>query len=167
MNYELISPRDETLTEIEQILINRGIKEEEIFHFKHPTEGDLINPLLLDNIEQGAKMLIKHISLNNKIFIQVDADCDGYTSASLLINYLNALFPHYVQTKIIYRTHDEKAHGLLLDTIPEDVKLVIAPDASSSDFEIHKKLKAKGIEVLIIDHHEAEKISEDACIINN
>lgn len=118
-------------------------------------------------MEAGAKLLIKHISLNNKIFIQVDADCDGYTSASLLINYLNALFPYYTQTKIIYRTHDEKAHGLLLDTIPEDVKLVIAPDASSSDFEIHQALKEKGIDVLVIDHHEAEKISEYACIINN
>lgn len=56
---------------------------------------------------------------------------------------------------------------MLIDTIPEDVKLVIAPDSSSNDFEQHKKLHDKGIDVLVLDHHEAEKISEYACIINN
>ena len=56
---------------------------------------------------------------------------------------------------------------MLTETIPEDVKLVIAPDSSSSDYEIHKELKDKGIDLLILDHHEAEKISEYACVINN
>ena len=79
-------------------------------------------------------MLISHIGQNDKIFIQVDADCDGYTSAAILINYLNCLFPHFVQTQISYRVHDGKQHGLLVETIPDDVKLVIAPDSSSSDY---------------------------------
>ena len=45
--------------------------------------------------------------------------------------------------------------------------MVIAPDSSSNSYEEHKELKNKGIDVLVIDHHEAEKISENACIINN
>ena len=112
-------------------------------------------------------MLISHIGQNDKILIQVDADCDGYTSAAILINYLNCLFPHFVQTQITYRVHDGKQHGLLIDTIPNDVKLVIAPDSSSSDFEEHKILKERGTDVLVLDHHEAEKFSEYACVINN
>lgn len=32
---------------------------------------------------------------------------------------------------------------------------------------MHKKLKERGIDVLVIDHHEAEKVSENAVIINN
>jgi single-stranded-DNA-specific exonuclease len=63
--------------------------------------------------------------------------------------------------------HDGKQHGLLIDTIPEDTKLVIAPDSSSSDFEEHKILAEKGIDILVLDHHEAEKYSEYACVINN
>jgi single-stranded-DNA-specific exonuclease len=118
-------------------------------------------------MQEGAKMLISHIGQNDKIFIQVDADCDGYTSAAILINYLNCLFPHFVQTKISYRVHDGKQHGLLIDTIPDDVKLVIAPDSSSNDYEQHEELHKKGIDVLVLDHHEAEKISEYACVINN
>ena len=112
-------------------------------------------------------MLIKHVKQNDKIFIQVDSDADGYTSAAILINYLNCLFPHFVQTKIMYRIHDGKQHGLLTETIPDDVKLVIAPDSSSNDYIQHEELYNRGIDVLVLDHHEAEKYSEYACVINN
>ena len=39
--------------------------------------------------------------------------------------------------------------------------MVIAPDSSSNDYEEHKILKEKGIDVLVIDHHEADTISEN------
>lgn len=37
----------------------------------------------------------------------------------------------------------------------------------SNDYEQHKELHDRGIDVLVIDHHEAEKYSEYACVINN
>lgn len=37
----------------------------------------------------------------------------------------------------------------------------------SNDYEEHKALHDKGIDVLVLDHHEAEKVSEYACVINN
>ena len=167
MRYQLIAPRDEALSAVEQVLFNRGINPKDIEHFKYPSVNDLVNPEKLEHIKDGVAMLISHIERNDKIFIQVDSDCDGYTSCAILINYLNCLFPHYVQTQISYRIHDGKQHGLLTDTIPSDVKLVIAPDASSNDYEQHKELHDRGIDVLVIDHHEAEKYSEYACVINN
>ena len=167
MRYQLIAPRNEALSTVEQVLFNRGINPKDIEHFKYPSVNDLVNPEKLEHIKDGVAMLISHIERNDKIFIQVDSDCDGYTSSAILINYLNCLFPHYVQTQISYRIHDGKQHGLLTDTIPSDVKLVIAPDASSNDYEQHKELHDRGIDVLVIDHHEAEKYSEYACVINN
>lgn len=167
MRYQLIAPRDEALSAVEQVLFNRGINPKDIEHFKYPSVNDLVNPEKLEHIKDGVAMLISHIQRNDKIFIQVDSDCDGYTSSAILINYLNCLFPHYVQTQISYRIHDGKQHGLLTGTIPSDVKLVIAPDASSNDYEQHKELHDRGIDVLVIDHHEAEKYSEYACVINN
>jgi single-stranded-DNA-specific exonuclease len=112
-------------------------------------------------------MLISHIAQGDKIFIQVDSDCDGYTSSALIINYLNSLFPGFTQNNISYRLHEGKQHGLILETIPEDVKLVIAPDSSSNDYDVHEALAQRGVDVLVIDHHEAEKVSEYACVINN
>ena len=119
------------------------------------------------NMREGAIMLIKHINQGNKILIQVDSDCDGYTSAATLINYLNYLFPSFVQSNIYYRIHTGKQHGIILETVPADIKLVIAPDSSSNDYEEHAYLKENGVDVLVIDHHEADEISTNACIINN
>ena len=112
-------------------------------------------------------MLLKHLGANDKIFIQIDSDVDGYTSAAALINYINFFAPGHAQNKISYRIHEGKQHGIILDTIPEDVKLVIVPDAGSNDLEQHKILKERGVDVLIIDHHESDQITQDACLINN
>ena len=167
MRYQLIAPRDEAMSAVEQVLHNRGIKLEDMERFKYPSQNDIVDPLCLEHMHEGVQMLMKHVGQNDKIFIQVDSDCDGYTSSAILINYLNCLFPHFVQTKISYRIHDGKQHGLLTETIPEDVKLVIAPDSSSNDYEQHEELHNRGIDVLVLDHHEAEKYSEYACVINN
>lgn len=168
LQYQLIQPRNPELSPIEQIFANRGIiGKENINHYLHTTKDDLIAPERLMNVREGATMLIKHIKAQDKILIQVDSDCDGYTSAALLINYLNCLFPAYVQNNITYRVHDDKSHGLRLNTIPEDIKLVVAPDSSSNDYDVHKQLAERGCDVLVIDHHLADHISEYACIINN
>ena len=170
MEYQLIAPQfppNKVLSAVEQVLANRGIKPENVEHYLNTTDKDIVDPLLIKNIKEGAKMLIKHISQNDKVLVQIDSDCDGYTSAATLINYLNCLFPGFVQNNILYRIHTGKEHGILLNTIPTDVKLVIAPDSSSNDYEVHKELAERGVDVLVIDHHETDKESEHACIINN
>lgn len=170
MEYQLIKTPiqlDYELSTMEKIIVNRGILPENIEHFLNTTDEDILNPELINNIQQGAKILFQHISAGDKIFLQVDPDVDGFTSAALFINYFNDICPGYVQNNIYYRLHTGKQHGLILDTIPEDVKLVIALDSSSNDYEIHSKLAEKGIDVLVIDHHKADRVSESAIIINN
>ena len=171
MEYQLIAPdfplkRD--VSAVEKVLINRGIGLCYIDHYLNTTEADLHDPAIIERIDDGVRMLIKHIAAADDIFIQVDSDCDGFTSAAVLINYLNCAFPAFVQNHIIWRLHDGKEHGLIPDTIPESVKMVIAPDSSSNDYDEHDYLRnQRGIDILVIDHHEADKISENACIINN
>ena len=167
MNYQLIASRLPQTSVIEQVLLNRGILPQDIRHYLNTSDRDILSPSLVSNIKEGAQLLIRHIYEKHKIFMQVDSDTDGYTAAAFLINYLNSLFPGYTQNYISYRVHEGKQHGLILETIPEDVKLVIAPDSSSNDYEVHQELARRGIDVLVIDHHEAEKISEFACVINN
>ena len=114
----------------------------------------------------GAKLYAKHIYQNNNVLIWVDSDVDGYTSAAGLTNYTYCLFPAFARNNITFKFHPGKEHGIVADEIPNNIKLVIAPDSSSNDYEEHRKLKERGIDVLVIDHHEADRISEDACIIN-
>ena len=170
MEYQLIVPRiplGRELTAVEQVLANRGIAPDNVDHYLNTTDADILDPKLVMNMREGAQMLIKHIAQNDKVLVQIDSDCDGYTSAATLINYLNCLFPGFVQNNVYYRIHTGKQHGILLDTVPSDVKLVIAPDSSSNDYDEHAQLRKEGVDVLVIDHHEADMISENAVIINN
>lgn len=54
-----------------------------------------------------------------------------------------------------------------MDSIPLNTSLVVVPDASSNEYDKHKKLHDRGIDILILDHHQAEKVSQYACVVNN
>ena len=165
MEYQLINPRRSGTSAIEQVLLNRGI--EDVHHYLNTDDTDILSPLDLDNMEKGAKMLVSHIAQKSKIMVIVDSDYDGYASSAILINYLNNLFPAFVQNNISYRMHSGKQHGIVLEMIPDDIKLLICPDSASSDYEQHEELAKKGIDILVLDHHEAPSISDYACVINN
>lgn len=120
---------------------------------------------LLDNIQEGVECLLKHIDKGSNIFTVCDPDCDGISSASILYLYLTSTFK---DIKLKYQIHTGKQHGLSDDiTVPEGTNLVIMTDASSNDYDQHEKLKEQGIDVLVIDHHQAERLTENAIIINN
>ena len=129
MEWNLISPREKKSV-IDQVLFNRGI--DNAYRYLNITNEEVYNPLLLDNMREGAILLVKHINQKNKVFVQIDEDCDGYTSAAVLINYLNLIAPNFVQNNLVYKTHDRKEHGVVVEAVPPDTKLVIIPDAGSS-----------------------------------
>ena len=172
MRYQLIKPINPEYSTIEQILTNRGIPREEVYHYLNTTDDDISSPLELGekSLNAAAQSIIQHIFSKDKTLVICDCDCDGFTSAALLINYLYDLFPTYVETGLKWFVHEDKQHGLedVMDYINQkDFKLVICPDASSNDYEYHKQLKAKGIDVIVLDHHLADATSEDAIVINN
>ena len=174
MDYKLIAPRQPGVGLLEQILLNRGIAPQEISHFLHADESDVYSPLLLDNMSAAAKLLATHIAANDRALIVVDADCDGYCSSAIFLNYFHRLFPAWVENNIKFFIHDGKQHGLVdvieqefENILTDDRYLIICPDAASNDYEQHKILREHGIDVLILDHHEAERVSEYAVTVNN
>lgn len=166
MNYNLIT-KEKQSSILEQILYNRGIPKEKMQNFLYPKESDMYDPLLLDNMKEAAELLIKNIEEGNKILVIVDVDCDGYTSSAILINYITRTWPNYPIENIEYFMHDTKIHGIEMDKIPKDMKLLIVPDASSNDEAQVRELHDLGIEVLILDHHHSDNPPEYACIVNN
>lgn len=140
---------------------------QDLLDFLNPKKDMLISPYLLDNIEDGAKLLIDFLQQNKKILFVVDSDLDGFTSSAELWNYIILHFPN---AQLQYYLHDGKQHGLedCYDYIlQQNVDLVICPDSSSNDYEYHKILSDNNISVLVLDHHLAPEYSSHAIVINN
>ena len=170
MKYKLIAKPNKNYSPMQQILVNRGIDVKDIEHYLKTSDADILNPDLLDNMTEGVKRLISAIKNQEKIFLIVDCDADGFTASAALVNYIYKVFPSTMDLLSI-QLHEGKEHGIeekwLEEIIANEYKLVICPDASSNDYKQHKFLKDNGIDVLVLDHHDAEEISENAIIINN
>ena len=175
MKYELINKPNNRYNAKQQILINRGLKEEDLVHYMNLTDDDINYPERFgeDLLLAAATQLNDAISENKDTCIIVDCDCDGYTSAAVLINYLYDINPTYVEEHVHYFMHESKQHGLSdamewIEAIGPD--LVIIPDAGSNDIEQIKELRKKDIEIIILDHHEIEYPIDEypkRCIIIN
>lgn len=151
---------------VAQYLISLGIKKKDVMCFlNQPRDTDIDNPEDLDNIAEAADALVRRLDCGAKVFVQVDSDTDGYTSASILINYLTRRWPN---VKIVHRLHNGKEHGILLDTIPTDCSVVIIPDAGSNQFDEQNFLAGVGKTVIVLDHHEVDEMQDTAAyIVNN
>ena len=170
MKYKLIAKPNKNYSPMQQILVNRGIDVKDIEHYLKTSDADILNPDLLDNMIEGVKRLISAIKNQEKIFLIVDCDADGFTASAALVNYIYKVFPSAMDLLSI-QLHEGKEHGIeekwLEEIVANEYKLVICPDASSNDYKQHKFLKDNGIDVLVLDHHDAEEVSENAIIINN
>ena len=173
MKYQLINPINQNYSTIEQILTNRGISKNNIYHYLNTTDDDINSFLTLDEnkLKAAAAYLIKTITNKENCLIIIDSDADGFTSSAILINYLHDLFPAWVETNLDYRVHDGKQHGLNdhIDWIIKSQKysLVIIPDAGSNDAEECTTLKENNINTIVLDHHLCDVDNPDAIVINN
>lgn len=147
-----------------KVLANRGIQD--IPNYINTTD-DIINaPMALDNIEIAVEHVYEAIKNNKKMIAVVDCDCDGYTSSALFINFFNKLYPDY---KIDFVMHEGKQHGLkdISQNLLSQYDIIICADSSSNDYAEHKWCYDHNIDVIILDHHEAEIVSQYAIVVNN
>ena len=169
MKYKLKEYKGHMPEKMKDLFVERGIKVEDLHRFSKPTyEENYIDPTLLDNMDLGVKLLRKHIAAEHTIDLIVDCDCDGYTSAAQMYLFIKKLNPNI---NIRYYIHEGKQHGLEDQMeklrILDDLQCLIIPDAGSNDYEYHKELREMGVDILILDHHEADYYSPDAVVINN
>ena len=180
MKYQLINPINQSYSTIEQILTNRGVPYNEVYHYLNTTDNDINSFTALDRnkLSAAAALLSETISNNNRCLVIVDSDADGFTSSAILINYLHDLFPAWVENNLDYRVHDGKQHGLNdhIDWIikvtsdlsdKRNYSLIIIPDAGSNDVNECTKLKENGINTIILDHHLCDIQNPNAIVINN
>ena len=173
MKYQLIKPVNEKYSALGQVLMNRGIAEDKINAYLMTTDDNIhsYNLLGAEALKEAAIKIAKCVRADANALIIVDSDCDGFTSSAVLVNYLYDLFPAWVENHLTWFMHEGKQHGLSdLSLEPESVgnyKFILIPDASSNDYEYHEILDNMGIDIVVLDHHEASHISPHATIINN
>lgn len=146
-----------------------GVAEESLNDFLVPdAEGKLDRFLDLDNGFDAAQALLEELEKGESVFIQADCDADGYTSASIMAQYLHQRFP---DTSVTLGVHSGKEHGVEIDkALASDAKIVIIPDAGSNQFEEQRQLSEAGKVVIILDHHELDDdypITPNVYIVNN
>ena len=150
MRYRLIDEENTQGSALYRVLKNRGIEDPQ--HYLNTTDADIIPAETITNMVAAGRMLIPHIAAEHDIFINVDCDCDGYTSSAFMINWLYRTFPGYTTNHVSWGLHQDKAHGLMMDTIlKQKPHLVICPDAGSNEYENHKILKENGIDSILDD----------------
>ena len=73
MNYRLRKEYTKNSKEcLKEILVDRRVTD--IDNFLSPSKKCELNPYLLDNIKEGAEMLLRHLRKENRICIIVDCD---------------------------------------------------------------------------------------------
>lgn len=150
---------------LEQVLKNREIKD--IQKFLNPSINDLIPYNALRNMDKAIYLLLRHIRDNSVIGVLVDPDADGISSSASFVSYIKKAFP---EIELIFYMHSGKQHGLTTEIVEQihetQPDLLVIPDAGSNDYEQLEELN-KYLDLLILDHHESEKESEHAIVVNN
>jgi single-stranded-DNA-specific exonuclease len=155
---------------VAEILCLRGYAgAEDARRFLEPRLGTLGDPFALGGMEATVDRLLLAVDRREEILLFGDYDVDGVTSSVLLYHVLKALGAE-VHCHIPHRT--EEGYGLT----PEGLecclgrytpRLLVALDCGTSSLEEVRTLNSKGIDVLIIDHHEpAGALPECVALVN-
>ena len=154
-----------SLSYLKDYLKSLGIENPDSF-IKEPRLEDEETFWNLKYIKETVEELYRGFKENKKFFLQIDSDTDGYTSSAIFYAFFKRLFP---DANIEWRLHDNKEHGIILDTIPIDTDYVIIPDAGSNQFDEQEEMVKRGYKVIILDHHNLEDypLFPDVYIVNN
>src|SRR4051794_35374580 len=139
-----------------QILINRGICEpDECQEFLRPSPKGLADPSLIPNLKVAAERIARAIRDKEKIVIYGDYDVDGITATSILwhaIRVLGGEVDYYIPHRI------DEGYGLnaeaLAQICDEGARVIVSVDCGITAVEQVKAACARGVDVIITDHHE-------------
>jgi len=154
---------------LSQILVSRNITTtEDARKFLHPSLGDLHNPFLMKDMKEGVHRLIKAILQGEKIMVYGDYDADGVTSVVLLVKFLRDIHQkvdYYIPGRV------DEGYGLNKNAIDQmqgdSVSLIVTVDCGVSENDHIAYARTKGIDTIILDHHEIPDALPDAVAIIN
>ncbi len=154
-----------------QCLLNRGLSEPaSAAAFLEPRLKSLADPFLLPNMDAAVERLWRARTRAEPLVIFGDYDVDGVTSTALLIEVLRAL-GWQVESYLPHRM--DEGYGLSRDGVENCLQkfpkttLLLAVDCGSTAVESIACLRARGVEVLVLDHHQPSDPAPDVVALVN
>ena len=153
---------------VAHILVSRGqtINSADAF-LNPPLKNNLPNPLTLKDMEKAAKRMADSVIAHEPIGLMGDYDVDGATSTSILKMFLEDL-GITVHTFIPER---EDGYGPNATKMQEfynkGCRLVATLDCGMTAFEPIDAGTKLGLDIIVLDHHDAEKTLPNAYAVVN
>lgn len=151
-----------------QILASRGITPENADNFLNPKLQNLMpDPSCLKDMDKAANRLADAIIKQERIGIIGDYDVDGATSSAVLRLFLEA----FGLSPLVHIPDRDEGYGPSFKAFSEfsnaGVKLAITVDCGTTAYDVLDCEAAKGFDILVIDHHEAEtRLPKVVAVVN-
>jgi single-stranded-DNA-specific exonuclease len=151
-----------------RILAGRGVELDEVEAFLDPTVKRLMpDPHSLTAMAEAATRIADAVARGESVAIFGDYDVDGATASASLARFLRAagLDPIvYIPDRLFegYGPNVEAVRGLA----ERGAKLLVTVDCGTTSLEPLAEARRLGLDVIVIDHHQADERLPDAVVVN-
>ena len=155
---------------IARLLSRKGFRcAEEVDAFLRPRLGSLSDPFLLAQMRAAVSRILEALNRRERIVLFGDYDVDGVTSLTLLAEMLRA---YGGAPELFLPLRMEEGYGLSQESIERCLgqyrpKLLIAVDCGTSSVKEIADLRERGVDVIVLDHHEPKSALPDCLAIVN
>ncbi len=151
-----------------QLLLQRGLHTvEQARDFLVPKLASLGDPTVLPEMNLAVERILRAVDHKENVVLYGDYDVDGVTSMALMHLILKA---YGLDTHLFLPTRMEEGYGLSHDGIAKcyeqfgKLDLFIALDCGTTSLTEVARLKAEGVDCVIIDHHELSPLGKPDCL---
>jgi single-stranded-DNA-specific exonuclease len=149
------------------VAMQRGHQEREALErFLYPRLKDLGDPFSLPGMDAATTRLFQAIDGQEKVVLYGDYDVDGVSSIALLYHVLSR---YGLQPRCFLPTRQAEGYGLSAKGIEHGLDgqspdLLIAADCGTNSREEAALLRERGIDLIILDHHEPSPDGVADCV---
>ncbi|PYL18567.1 MAG: hypothetical protein DMF41_12060 [Verrucomicrobia bacterium] len=142
---------------------------EEVETFLRPRLKSLSDPFLLPNMQAAAQRVLAALDRHERVVLFGDYDVDGVTSIALFTEMLRA---YGGAPELFLPLRMEEGYGLSPESVERCLEqhhpqLLIAVDCGTSSVSEIVDLTRRGVDVIVLDHHEPKSALPDCVAIVN
>lgn len=144
---------------VARLLSARSVTPEGMETFLNPKLArDFPDPFKLKGMREAATEIAAAITGGKKMALFADFDVDGATSTAILVRFFRHCgldLPFYIPDRM---TEGYGPNINALKTLREHgAELVLMADCGTTSFDVVEQGRALGLDIIILDHHEAEE----------